>query len=27
MPHLADHLENGAEMMGLDLSEAEEDLL
>lgn len=27
MPHLADHLETGAEMMGLDLSEAEEDLL
>jgi len=27
MPHMADHLENGAEMMGLDLSDAEEDLL
>ncbi|WP_040819519.1 DUF3775 domain-containing protein [Litoreibacter arenae] len=27
IPHLADHLENGAEMMGYDLSDAEEDLL
>lgn len=27
MPHFADHLENGVEMMGLDLSEAEEELL
>ncbi|RLJ51833.1 uncharacterized protein DUF3775 [Litoreibacter meonggei] len=27
MPHIADHLENGAEMMGLDLSDAEEELL
>lgn len=27
MPHLADHLDTGAEMLGLDLSAAEEDLL
>ncbi|SDX49980.1 DUF3775 domain-containing protein [Litoreibacter albidus] len=27
MPHVADHLETGAEMMGFDLSDAEDDLL
>ena len=27
IPHLADHLENGSEMMGFDLSDAEEELL
>ncbi|WP_298259869.1 DUF3775 domain-containing protein [uncultured Litoreibacter sp.] len=27
MPHIADHLESGAEMMGLDLGEAEGELL
>ncbi|PTX57643.1 uncharacterized protein DUF3775 [Litoreibacter ponti] len=27
MPHVADHLESGAEALGLDLSAAEEDLL
>jgi hypothetical protein len=27
MPHVADHLETGAELMGFDLSNAEEDLL
>lgn len=26
-PHLADHLDTGAELLGLDLSSAEEDLL